>query len=320
MNSEKFKVNWKSFSDHVSDMMVEMMRSSDLTDVTLVTDDKKQFRAHKFVLNSCSPVFRSIIASSHGKDANIYLRGIQHEEISSLLEFMYTGKASVTHERINEFLNVAKNLEIKELSAGVQTFNNSNLPKFEEERNVGNDIMDTFMLPVAEVKENRKVLEYFSNGEKPTKGGPIYIEDKRQEPKMKQKMSPEIEYKSHNSIPEEQSLKCKECSKEFSNKEILTKHFAAIHKGEKYQCNLCERTFSTKSNIESHIKTVHERSKFPCPQCQKQFSNKKYLKTHIHFEHETVNTNYDCDLCDVMFSDAAGLNQHNTDVHGSIFQ
>ena len=52
MHQEKYNVNWHTYSDHLREMLHEMMISNELTDVTLVCDDKKQFRAHKIVLSA----------------------------------------------------------------------------------------------------------------------------------------------------------------------------------------------------------------------------------------------------------------------------
>jgi len=40
--------------------------------------------------------------------------------MESILEFMYIGMTTIHHERMNEFLNVAKNLEIKEIAKVVE--------------------------------------------------------------------------------------------------------------------------------------------------------------------------------------------------------
>ena len=45
----------------------------------------------------------------------MYLRGIQFSEIESILQFIYLGEATFYEERMDEFLAVAKSLEIKEL-------------------------------------------------------------------------------------------------------------------------------------------------------------------------------------------------------------
>ena len=61
MNQEKYNLNWHTYSDHLKEMLHEMMKSNEFTDVTLVCDDKIQFKAHKIVLSACSSVFKSII-------------------------------------------------------------------------------------------------------------------------------------------------------------------------------------------------------------------------------------------------------------------
>ena len=116
MNQEKYNLNWQTYSDHLREMLHEMMKSNELTDVTLVCDDNTQFKAHKIVLSACSLVFKSIINNLSQSCSVIYLRGIQHQEMESILEFMYLGVATFYQERMNEFLDAAKNLEIKEIS------------------------------------------------------------------------------------------------------------------------------------------------------------------------------------------------------------
>ena len=93
MDQEEPNLNWHNYTDHLRAMLHKMMKSNELTDVTLVCDDKKQFQAHKIVLNACSPVFKSIINLPQNNSV-IYLRGIQHQEIKSILEYMYFGKTT----------------------------------------------------------------------------------------------------------------------------------------------------------------------------------------------------------------------------------
>ena len=120
MNQEKYNLNWHTYSDHLREMLHNMMKSDKLTDVTLVCDDQKQFKAHKIVLSACSTVFKNIIESLPSSSSVIYLRGIHHYEMESILEFMYLGVATFYQERMNEFLNVAKILEIKEIGKDVE--------------------------------------------------------------------------------------------------------------------------------------------------------------------------------------------------------
>merc|ERR1712243_242656 len=95
--------------------MLNLMETNDSADVTLMCDDKSKFKAHKFVLKACSPVFLSIIDDLPKNDSVIYLRGVQAYEMKSILEFIYLGQATFYQDRLTEFFNVAKNLEIKEI-------------------------------------------------------------------------------------------------------------------------------------------------------------------------------------------------------------
>merc|ERR1712126_211027 len=83
-----------------------------MTDITLVSEDRKSFKAHKVILSACSPVFKSIINDGALSNPTVFLRGIHSNELS-ILQFIYLGKASFYQERMNEFLNVATCLEIK---------------------------------------------------------------------------------------------------------------------------------------------------------------------------------------------------------------
>ena len=74
MNQEKYNLNWRTYSDHLREMLHEMMKSNELTDVTLVCDDNTQFKAHKIVLSACSLVFKSIINNLSQSCSVIYLR------------------------------------------------------------------------------------------------------------------------------------------------------------------------------------------------------------------------------------------------------
>ena len=97
--------------------MCDMMTSEEFKDVTLVSDDKKILTAHRNILSACSPFFKKLllIEASH-KNPLIYLRGIRHSDIQSILQFIHLGDITISEERINEFLLVAKSLEIIGLS------------------------------------------------------------------------------------------------------------------------------------------------------------------------------------------------------------
>ena len=119
MGQKEFKLSWQTYTNHMKEMMQDMMKFNDFTDVTLITDDKKAIRAHRNILSANSPVFKNIfLMETNSNHPIIYLRGIKLSDLESILEFIYLGEVSVQEESIDEFYSVAKNLEIKELNWG----------------------------------------------------------------------------------------------------------------------------------------------------------------------------------------------------------
>ena len=104
--------------------MKELMMNEDFSDVTLVTEDKKQIKANINILSACSPVFRDTLKKEKNSSTIMYLRGVQYSEIESIIQFIYLGEATFYEERMDEFLAVAKSLEIKELCNAESETNN----------------------------------------------------------------------------------------------------------------------------------------------------------------------------------------------------
>ena len=125
--SEECSLTWKTFPEHLQLVFRDLYHEGRHTDVTLVSDDQTQFRVHRIVLSACSPVFKKIIDINHSQHSTlIYLRGIQSYELEAILQFMYLGEGRFFYERMGEFIKVAKDLEVKEISKGVE------LPNVEE--------------------------------------------------------------------------------------------------------------------------------------------------------------------------------------------
>ena len=114
-------LEWPSYSEHLRNMMKEMLMDEKFSDVTLVTEDKKQIKAHLNILSACSPFFKDILQKQN--NSIIFLRGIHFDEVKSIMQFIYLGKTSFQQEMLNEFLSVARSLEIKEL-CNTETFSN----------------------------------------------------------------------------------------------------------------------------------------------------------------------------------------------------
>ena len=111
---KKFNLTWDNFMSNGKGMFRDLMETKKFSDVTLVSDDLYQYKAHKFILSSCSTVFQTLL-ENNPLNSTIYLRGIHHQEIESILQFIYQGEATLYHERMSEFMKVSKELHIKDI-------------------------------------------------------------------------------------------------------------------------------------------------------------------------------------------------------------
>ena len=245
---EQFDLNWRTYNDHLKEMMQNLLISNESTDITLVCEDKTKFKAHKFVLNACSPVFTSIINDLPQKDPVIYLRGVCASEMKSILQFMYLGKATCYQDRMNDFLSVSRSLEIKEISKGVE-------PDIPNDKEYDENIESDF--------------------------GYLHEEETISSPNN---VKEEIEQISQN---EGDQFYCSICDKHYTSKSNLSFHNQIAHKGIKFPCDVCGYAASTRQHLLRHIQNIHERIKFPCDLCDFQASRKDKLYTHKKNKHNT---------------------------------
>ena len=113
---KKYDFKWKTFPDYLVHVFRELGEEGNFTDVTLVSDDQIQTPAHKVVLSACSPVLKTLLVNNPHSHPLLYLRGIKQTELQAILKFMYFGETQIFENRINDFVRIAKELEVKEIS------------------------------------------------------------------------------------------------------------------------------------------------------------------------------------------------------------
>ena len=293
--------------------MQDMMTSDDFTDVTLVSDDKQSLKAHRNVLSACSPVFKSIFQiEAKNSHPVVYLRGIKYEEIESIIQFIYLGEAHFHEDRVNEFLLVAKNLEIKELYTEDGQPSSDNITADQSKENKNPELKEL-------CDEDSRETASVNTSADLTKENKI-LDDIKEE-------STETFDKSNSSplkcvnIDDTSGSKfqCPQCDKSFTHKNSLKCHMKYEHEGVRYSCNQCNYQAKTQSALRRHVKFVHEGAKFNCNQCDQQFSVHKSLTNHIQIVHEGIKL-YVCDLCDkdFTFTEKSSLTKHIQSKHEGI--
>ena len=254
-------------------MFKDLYQEGRYTDVTLVSDDQTQFKAHKIVLSACSPVFKKIIDSNPSQHPLIYLRGVQSYEVESILQFMYLGEGRFYHERMGEFIKVAQDLEVKEISDGVE---------------MGSGEEETVEEDVTEDEIDETLEEETENHEKETKPRP---------------RQPRTQISNDT-----KSTQCPVCGGVYTQKCHMLAHYRSKHEGVKYPCNQCDYQATTRGHLQTHIQSKHEGIRYPCNQCDYQATQQSSLQSHISAKHS--DTVLKCEDCDYQTKWRTHYNKH----------
>ena len=256
-------LSWDSFVQNITDSLKTFSEENLLTDVTLVSSDLTEVAAHKLVLCSASPVLREIIVRSGQTRPLLYLRGVKHNTLKSLLQFLYEGKTSLAKEDLNDLVEVAVDLEIKDF------FKENTRKEKSEEKAVENK----------NIKQNkgRKKGRVRKNKTKP----------KIEEPTVNCNKCDHISNsvsaaKYHMRVKHSNILhQCQYCHKTFSDRSTLVKHQAALHEGVRYPCTQCHYKATQKGSLREHILAIHKGIRHQCPFCHQTCYSAGILKKHI---------------------------------------
>ena len=270
-------LRWKYFQTNISSSLSDLYTETSSTDVTLVSDDQIQFQAHKFVLSAFSPVMKNLLLNNPHSHPLIYLRGVNHQELGSILQFMYHGETSVHQKGINILLENAKELQIKELAdcfATANTFddehaNSTEDAEYDHIRNI--EISDN---PVSQENDS----EYKNNTKSisSTIDGILSLDLATYTTDMDESDS------------DNQLHKCEECGEGYSWRTALVRHIISKHEGVRYSCNKCVYRTKHKPNLNRHKQAIHEGIKFSCNQCEYQATHQRHLNRHREAMHEGV--------------------------------
>ena len=116
MKTERFNLCLDGFDSCAGNTFKELLGQTDFADVTLVSDDFKQIKAHKVILSASSSKFKAILLQSRLPDPIIYLTGVSYTEMQSMINFMYLGQTQIDQADLKHFLEIAGKFDVKGLS------------------------------------------------------------------------------------------------------------------------------------------------------------------------------------------------------------
>ena len=252
-----------SYTTKLKNMMKDLLSSGHLSDVTLVCDDKVMLKAHKFILNSYSPVLRNILSDEDTPASVIYLRGIHHQEMSAILQFMYLGQSRFIQERLPLFFKVCQDLEIKEVQNMFNNVTPTNTIQPKQVVPVPPDIptlaphhppiiAPAFTSPITSALPPIPPQQVPTFPTSSTPSAPSTIPTLPTLPSMTE-LIPTVEHEQE--VNKKLLVDCPHCGTVFEDFEELNNHIKSVHT--LYECKYCEFKSKYKTDIKIHLKKKH---------------------------------------------------------------
>ena len=257
--SKKFCLKWNDFQPNWIRSLGELRNDTEFTDVTLISDDKVKFSAHKILLSSCSSMFRFILTENSHSIPLMYLGGVSSENLQYLLDYIYHGEVNIYQEQLDSFLHCAQKLEIEGLTEVI----NANITEGSNNETLVTETMTEQFYDqhyIAKAKEENPLVKTEVNRVKLNK------QNNRDVSK--------IDVSTMTS--EEINIKMNE----------LYQRIEGV-----YYCMACEYSSKFKHHMKMHVEIHLDGLSYFCNKCSKEF---RYVcKNKIYFYFERVLINHD---------------------------
>ena len=272
----------KYFRSNIESGFSDAFTHSNFSDVTLVSDDKIPFQAHRYVLSASSPVMKNILLNNPDSHPVIFLRGVNHRELASILQFIYLGEVSISTHSFGRFLDAAKDLQIKQ-------------------------VYDTMMI-TNKIKGKNGVCNQGDRSDQDDDNAND-VDQTIHEYVGEKIMAPAISRV-------EQILMCKECQATFKTKGGLLRHIKSKHEGVLYSCHHCDYKATQRGHLKHHQESVHEGMKYSCNNCDYEVTSKMGLLYHTRSKHYGIV--YTCQYCDYEAKQRNHLKNHEESIHEGV--
>jgi len=242
-------------------------------DVTLLGDDQVKAKAHKAILCAASPVLSEILKNIPDQEPKISMVGVCQLQLESFLDFMYTGEAKIDKSLLPQFVQIATDLEIKELDirkekesrldSVVNVNTVSHIVSKKHDSNSSGDQMES--------DKTKRLSE-----EGPVISTCFSIADSW--------------LTDSSTCLSSEDFSCDKCDFTSYNHESLENHKHLVH-NELFGCEKCEQFFLRKVSLDKH-KKLHSKSDLFCDTCNDQINSRKegskFVCTHCQFVSKTL--------------------------------
>ena len=253
---EKLCLQWNDFQQNIKSAFGNLREDRDFKDVTLVCEDGQQVEAHKVILASSSPTFQRLLGRNKHPHPLIYMRGMKFEDISTILDFLYFGEANIFQEKLDSFLSIAEELQLKGLMG--------NTDQGGEGLDVNEKRPSPHYLP-ASIDNSKTSLK----GQTPENSSIKTVTDEddttiaipsnysRDVDRLDEMLKSMMEKSQSNYADGRKAHRCKVCGKEGKGN-VIKCHIETHHiQGIVFPCNHCDKSFRSRKALNDHERSLH---------------------------------------------------------------
>ena len=243
--SEKFALKWNDYQSNWNKSLSQLRKDTDFVDVTLISEDKVKFSAHKVLLSSCSNMFKFILKENNNANSLLYLGGISSMNLDLILDYIYHGEVNIFQEKLDSFLECAQKLQIEGLLGRENMASEINHERREEDDFPADQVEHMEMMP----EDKEDVKKQFV--------GPPESDVSKIDVTML--TSEEIQEKIKELIMKTDDVwTCMACDYISKSRSNVRKHVDKHIDGLSYSCNLCNKEFRLVNSLNCHRKKVHK--------------------------------------------------------------
>ncbi|RZF43289.1 hypothetical protein LSTR_LSTR001550 [Laodelphax striatellus] len=347
MANKSFHLRWNNHLQNLRTLFESIYNEQNLVDVTLSCSDG-MLKAHKLVLSACSPYFEAVFRENPCKHPIVILKGIQLQEIKTLLEYMYIGSVDVLEDDLEVLLNVANELQVKGLVQKQQPFTNGNsVPPNERKRKLENERrlkdngksekhwkVETLLSPDGlfynkksknrndENNQNTEPIEEESQSLNESNSNQMMESDSNQgmplHPVIKVESPDESEGATCDDVINSNVFHATSNDGEGAGggedkQHQQTAQALLEHHEESTFCLVCNKNFHSRQNLRRHLQTHTGEKPHRCDYCDLSFLRLSHLQRHVRVH--TGERPYACTLCPKQFSRSDKLKSHMTMQH-----
>ena len=248
--SEKFSLKWNDYQSNWTNSLSELRNDKESADITLISDDKVKFPAHKILLSSCSKTFKFILQGNFHANPLLYVSGVNSVNLGCILDFIYYGEVNLFQEQLDHFLESAQKLEIEGLQRDI-TENHEYQGQEPKIEHTNDDPIE--FKEIARLHENTpaKPRNYFRSVSLNNLVPKIYVGSMTTE---------EIEIKKNELYQKTDDIwTCLVCAYTTTNSTGTIKRHVETHlEGLCYTCPQCNKEFRSQDTLVKHKYRIHK--------------------------------------------------------------